>query len=217
MLFDAVNPVVTTFLRSLLSYLPNLFGGLLIFAIGLVLAEILKKILISFFNFFKLELLIKKTKLASEKEVKIWEEILAELLRWSVVILFLIPAAEVWGLPKVTIVLNQLLFYLPNVIVAVVIGFIGLIFANLVSDLVKHGVKTVGSTTSANTLAALAKFSIVFFTILIVMHQLGIAQDLIRILFTGIVAMLALAGGLSFGLGGKDIAREMLEEFKKKL
>lgn len=216
MLFDAVNPVISTFLRSFIAYLPNLFGGLLVFAIGLVLAEILKKILISLFNFFKLELIAKKTKLASEKEVKIWEEILGELLRWSVVILFLIPAAEVWGLSKVTIVLNQLLFYLPNVLVAVVIGFVGIIFANLVSDLVKHGMKTIGST-SANTLAAMAKFSIVFFTVLIVMHQLGIAQDLIRILFTGIVAMLALAGGLSFGLGGKDIAREMLEEFKKKL
>jgi hypothetical protein len=216
MLFDAVNPVINTFLRSLITYLPNFFGGLLVFAIGLVLAEILRKILVSLFNFLKLELLIKKTKLANEKEVKIWEEILAELLRWSVVILFLIPAAEVWGLSKVTVVLNQLLFYLPNVLVAVVIGFIGLIFANLVSDLVKHSVKTLGAT-SANTLAALARFSIVFFTVLIVMHQLGIAQDLIRILFTGIVAMLALAGGLSFGLGGKDIAKEMLEEFRKKL
>lgn len=216
MLFEAVNPVISTFLRSFIAYLPNLFGGLLIFAIGLVLAEILRKVLVSLFNFFKLELIIKKTKLAGEKEVKIWKEILAELLRWSVVILFLIPAVEVWGLSKVTIVLNQLLFYLPNVLVAVVIGFIGLIFANLVSDLVKHSVKTVGST-SANTLAVLAKFSIVFFTVLIVMNQLGIAQDLIRILFTGIVAMLALAGGLSFGLGGKDIAKEILEEFKKKL
>jgi len=216
MLFDAVNPVISTFLRSFITYLPNLFGGLLILAIGLVLAEILRKILVSFFNFFRLELLIKKTKIATEREVKVWKEILAELLRWSVVILFLIPAVEVWGLSKVTVVLNQLLFYLPNVLVAVVIGFIGLIFANLVSDLVKHSVKTVGST-SANTLAALSKFSIVFFTVLIVMNQLGIAQDLIRILFTGIVAMLALAGGLSFGLGGKDIAREILEEFRKKL
>ncbi len=49
------------------------------------------------------------------------------------------------------------------------------------------------------------------------MNQLGVAQDLIRILFTGIVAMLALAGGLAFGLGGKEIAKEILEELKKKL
>lgn len=216
MIFDAINPVLSSFWRSFYDYLPNLFGGLLILAIGLVLAEILRKIFISLFNFLRLDLLIKKTKLATEKEVQIWRDIIAELIRWAVVILFLIPSVEVWGLSRVTVVLNQLLFYLPNVLVAVVIGFVGLIFANLVSNLVKHSVKTVGAT-SANSLSALAHFAIVFFTILIVLNQLGIAQDLIRILFTGIVAMLAIAGGLAFGLGGKDIAREILEEFRKKL
>lgn len=216
MIFEAINPVLSSFWRSFYNYLPNLFGGLLILAIGLVLAEILRKIFITLFNFLRLDLLIKKTKLATEKEVQIWRDIIAELIRWAVVILFLIPSVEVWGLSRVTVVLNQLLFYLPNVLVAVVIGFVGLIFANLVSNLVKHSVKTVGAT-SANSLSALAHFAIVFFTVLIVLNQLGIAQDLIRILFTGIVAMLAIAGGLAFGLGGKDIAREILEEFRKKL
>lgn len=216
MVFEAINPVLSSFWRSFYNYLPNLFGGLLILAIGLVLAEILRKIFITLFNFLRLDLLIKKTKLATEKEVQIWRDIIAELTRWTVVILFLIPSVEVWGLSRVTVVLNQLLFYLPNVLVAVVIGFVGLIFANLVSNLVKHSVKTVGAT-SANSLSALAHFAIVFFTVLIVLNQLGIAQDLIRILFTGIVAMLAIAGGLAFGLGGKDIAREILEEFRKRL
>lgn len=216
MLFDTVQPVVSSFMSALIGYLPYFFGGLLIFVIGLALSQILKKLLASFFNFFKLDLLVKKTKLATEKEVKVWQEILIELLGWSVVILFLIPAAQVWGLSQVTIVLNQLLFYLPNVLVAVVIGFIGFIFANLVSDLVRHSVKQVGAT-SANTLAVLARYSIDFFTVLIVLNQLGIAQDLIRILFTGIIAMLAIAGGLAFGFGGRDAAKEIIDEFRKKL
>lgn len=216
MILDAVEPVVTSFTRAFISYLPNLIGGLLIFAIGLVLAQIFKKILSSFFNFFKFDLLAKKTKLATDKEVRIWQDILIEILGWATIILFLIPAAEVWGLSRVTDVLNQLLFYLPNVIVAVIIGFVGFVFANLVSELVHHSVKTVGAT-SANTLSALARYSILFFVVLIVLNQLGIAQDLIRILFTGIVAMLAIAGGLAFGMGGRDMAKDLLEEFRKKL
>jgi hypothetical protein len=56
-----------------------------------------------------------------------------------------------------------------------------------------------------------------FFTILVVLNQLGVAQDLIRILFTGIVALLALAGGLAFGLGGQTAAKEILEEVRNKL
>lgn len=196
--------------------MPNFFGGLIILLIGLVLAGLLKRILLSLFSFFKLSFLLQKTQLMSKNEVKVWEEVLAEILRWTVVILFLIPTLEVWGLSRATVVLNQFLFYLPNVIAAVVIGFVGLLVSNLVSDLVRHSFATMGAT-SANTLAVSTKWVIVFFTVLIVLNQLGVAQDLIRILLTGIVAMLAIAGGLAFGLGGKELAKDFLEELRSKL
>lgn len=216
MIVDTINPIISTFINSISSYLPHFFAGLLIFVIGLIISEILKRFLLSFFRLFKLKLLLSKWKVASEKEVKIWEEIFAELLRWSIVILFLIPAVEVWGLSQITGVFNQLLFYLPNVLISVVIGFVGIIFAHLISDLVKQSVKSIRPA-SAVILSAFARYTIIFFTVLIVMNQLGIAQDLIRILFTGIVALLALAGGLAFGLGGKDIAKELLDNLRKKL
>lgn len=215
-MFYEVNDIVSAFVRSVVSYLPYFFGGLLIFALGLILSQIVRRLLKSGFEFFKFDLLLKKTKLASQTDVTIWKDILIELLGWSVVILFLIPAAEVWGLPQVTVVLNQLLFYIPNVLVAVIVGFIGLVFAGLVSDLVRHSVHTAGSK-SSNALATLARYAIIFFTILVVMNQLGIAQDLIRILFTGIIAMLAIAGGLAFGMGGKELAKDLLDEFKKSI
>jgi hypothetical protein len=69
----------------------------------------------------------------------------------------------------------------------------------------------------AGTLSAFAKSTIIFFTVLVMMNQLGVAQDLIRIFFTGLVAMVAIAGGLAFGLGGKDTAKEILENLRKKL
>jgi hypothetical protein len=70
---------------------------------------------------------------------------------------------------------------------------------------------------TAKTIATVAHWAIIIFVGLVVLNQLGVATDLIRILFIGFVAMLALAGGLAFGLGGKDTAREVLERVKKKL
>ena len=206
-MINLVNNVLINFWHKFSNYLPDFFGGVLILIIGLVAASILKRFLLTILRFLKIERILEKTKLLAKGEVKIWEEVLTEILRWTVVILFLIPTLEVWGLSRATAVLNQFLFYLPNVIVAVIIAFIGLLASNLVADLVKHSIKTIGSS-SANTLSVLAKGVIVFFTILIVLSQLGVAQDLIRILFTGIIAMLAIAGGLAFGLGGKDIAKD---------
>ncbi len=214
-MFFLLNDIIVSTFQKIISFIPIFFTGLVIFTIGLALATLLKKILSSVFAFTRLDTVLQKTNLMNKQEVKIWEEVLGEILRWSVVVLFLIPTLEVWNLSRATVVINQFLFYLPNVIVAVIIGFVGLIASNLGNDLVKHSVKTIGST-SANTLAVFTKWLIIFFTVLVVLNQLGVAQDLVRILFTGIVVMIALAGGLAFGLGGKDIAREILEELKNK-
>lgn len=215
-MFNSTQDVITKFWLSVVNYAPDFFAGLVILLIGLILAGVFKKILLTLLSFLKVDVILEKTNLISKKQVMLWEEVLTEILRWTVIILFLIPTLEAWGLSQATEVLNQFLFYLPNVIVAVVIGFVGIIASNLVADLVRHSIKTLGSA-SANTLAVFAKSAIVFFTVLIIMNQLGVAQDLIRILFTGIVVMLALAGGLAFGLGGQTMAKELLEELKNKL
>lgn len=215
-MLELVNGVVSKFWIRFINYLPDFFGGLIILVMGLILSGVIKKFLQTILRFLRIDALLQKTRLLDKSEVKIWEEVLLEIIRWTVVILFLIPTLEVWGLSRATTVLNQFLFYLPNVIVAVVIGFVGLLSANLVADVVKHSIDTIG-TTSAKTLAVFAKGIITFFTCLIVLNQLGVAQDLIRILFTGIIAMLAIAGGLAFGLGGKDQAKELLDQLRKKL
>ena len=216
MLIDTVNSIVQPFWKSFVTFLPVLFGGLLILIIGLVVANLLKSILITLFSFLKLERLFQSTKAIEKGEVKLWEDVIAEIVRWTVIILFLIPTLQVWGLSEATTVLNQILFYIPNVVIAVVIGFVGLVSSNLLANVVRRTIKTLGSTT-ANTLAVFTKSVIVFFTILVVLNQLGVAQDIIRILLTGIIGMLALAGGLAFGLGGKDIARDLLSELTKKV
>lgn len=211
-----ITSLFSTMLGGLLSYLPQFLAGLIVLLIGLVVATISKHIILVFFKVVKIEKWLEEAKVAKEKDVRVWPEIISELVRWSVVILFLVPAAEIWGVPRVTDVLNQLLFYLPNVFVAVIVGLVGVVAANITHDIVKHGSKSLGSG-SANALAGVARYSILFFTALIVLHQLGVASDLVRILFTGIVAMLAIAGGLAFGLGGQDLAKEILKSLLKKL
>lgn len=213
---DLVNIVLVDFFRSIGSFLPNLIGGLLILIVGFLIGSIFKHLILTVFTFLKVDNLFQKTRLFGKGQIKVWIEVLTEIFKWMLIIVFLIPTLEVWGLSRATAVLNQFLFYLPNVVVAVVIAFVGLMAANLGADLVRHSVKTMGAN-SANSLAVFTRWSITFFTVLVVLNQLGVAQDLVRILFTGIVAMLSLAGGLAFGLGGKDVAKEILEELKKKL
>jgi len=215
-MIELINTILFDFFRNFGNYMPNLFGGLLILVVGLLIGSIVKQLILTVVTFSKIDLLFHKTKLIKKEEVNVWTEVLSEILKWMLIIVFLVPALEVWGLSRATSVVNQILFYLPNVVVAVVIAFVGILASNLTSDLIRHSVKTMGSTAS-NSLAVFTRGTIMFFTVLVVLNQLGVAQDLIRILFTGIVAMLSLAGGLAFGLGGKELAKELLEELKNKL
>lgn len=215
-MIDIINSILIDFIRKTTEFLPNLISGVFIILVGFLIGGLVKKLLLSLFSFVRLDSLFQKTRLIEKKEVKVWEEVLTEVLRWTIIVLFLIPAFEIWGLSRATVVLNQFLFYLPNVIVAVIIAFVGLVTSNLGADLVKSGARTVGAA-SASALAVFTKWLILFFTTLVVLNQLGVAQDLVRILFTGIVVMIALAGGLAFGLGGQTVAKEILEELKNKL
>lgn len=211
-----VTGVVVGALTSVGSYLPQFLGGLVVLLLGLFIATGLREVVLKLLSFLRVEEWFTQLsrwltvgKQAGAKRV--WSELLAELVRWSIVILFLVPAVEAWGLPRVTDVLNQVLLFLPNVFVAVVVGFVGFAIANLVNDLVRSAASGLGST-SARALGSIARYSVVFFTVLVVLNQLGVASDLVRILFTGIVAMLALAGGIAFGLGGQEWAKTTLKE-----
>ena len=131
-------------------------------------------------------------------------------------ILFLIPTADVWGLPQIVTVLNTFLLYLPNVFVAAIIALVGFVFARLSHDVILASTQGLSADTS-RTVASVARWAIIVFVFLAILSQLGVAADLVRILFTGFVAMVAIAGGIAFGLGGQGVAKDTLENLRRKL
>ena len=141
---------------------------------------------------------------------------MGEIIRWAIIFIFLVPASEILGLPQLSSLINGLVDYIPNVIVAVVVLMVGAILADILGELVSGTSQAIGAST-ANFLGVIAKYSVIVFSIMIALSELGIAATIINTLITGFVAMLALAGGLAFGLGGKDTASELLDSVKKNL
>jgi hypothetical protein len=198
------------------AFIPKFVAGLIIILIGIIVASIIKQVIVAILKSLKIDAFLKKYGVPELRDEFTWTNILAELVRWFVIIVFLIPTADVWGLPRITTVLNEFLLYLPNVFVAAVVALVGFVVARLVHDVVLVSAKRVDPRTGA-TIAQVARWAINIFVILAVLTQLGVAADLVRILFTGLVAMLALAGGIAFGLGGQNSAKESLEGLRKKL
>lgn len=197
-------------------FVPKFFAGLVILLIGIIISSILKRVLIEIFRTLRVETFLRKYGVPEMREEFTWTNVLSEIVRWFVIVVFLIPTAEVWGLPRITSVLNEFLLYLPNVFVAAVIALVGFVFARLTHDVILVSTKGVDAETAA-TIASVARWAINTFVVLAVLSQLGVATDLIRILFTGFVAMLAVAGGIAFGLGGQSAAKDVVEGLRRRL
>jgi hypothetical protein len=135
---------------------------------------------------------------------------IALVAKWFVRLIALMVAFDALGLPAVSELLRELLLWLPNLIVALVVLVIGGLAANALAGLVR-GSTTQAGFTNPGLLAAIAKGAVWAFAIIIAANQLGIATVVVNTLLIGVVAALALASGLAFGLGGREVAGRMLD------
>jgi len=220
--FESVNEVFTVTLNNTLAtialFVPRFLTGLIILLIGLIISSIVKQVLIQVFRVVKLDSLLEQYGVPATRVTAgvSWTVFFAEVAKWFIIIVFLIPTADIWGLGQFVVILNNFLAYLPNILVSVLLLLVGFVVGRLVHDLLLASVHGV-SQESSKTIAVVGQYSVIIFAVLIALNQLGIASDLIRILFAGIVASAALATGLAFGLGGKEAAKELLDRVMKRL
>lgn len=139
-----------------------------------------------------------------------------EIVKWFFIIVSLLAATNILGLVEVSQFLTEVLFYIPNVFVAALILLAGALVAKFMSGFIRASVKA-ASLASANILAAVTTWSIMIFAILAALVQLKVAADIVRIVIVGLVAGGALAFGLAFGLGGKKMAEDVLQDLKKRI
>ena len=133
-----------------------------------------------------------------------------EVVRWFVIIVFLLPSLNLVGLYDVSYFLrNDVLGYLPQVIVAAFVLIIAAVVAEALGKTVLATAKSINLKV-ANMLGTIAKYAVWIFAVIIALSTLGVATYYMSALFTAIVAMLALAGGLAFGLGGRDAAARFI-------
>jgi len=203
-----------------LVFLPNLIGALLILIIGWIIAAGLDRLVTQILKQIKLDTALNKIgvknffrKAGVDFETS---DFIGGLVRWTILLVAFLAAADIMGLAKVTDFLNQILAYVPNIFVAVAILLIGMLAANFFAHVVR-GAVGIAKIRSASFLAAITKWVIWIFTILVALNQLGIASMIINYLMMAIFFMIALAGGLAFGLGGQKAATETLEDMRKEM
>lgn len=204
---------------SVALFVPLLFGSLLMFFIGLVIAVTLGQLVEQIVRRLKINEFLRKLDIEKMLEKAGWRmdaaEFLGSLVKWFFVIVFLLAAANILGLTQVADFLRDVLLYIPNVVVSALILIIAAVVAHVVERLLRGSLMALGH--SASMVVPLTRWAIWIFAFIAALLQLGIAVTLIQTLVTGVVAALALAMGLAFGLGGKDAAGQFIDRMRNEM
>src|SRR3989338_2885814 len=204
--------------ETIVAYLPNVIGAIFVFFVGVMVALVLRSVVVNVIALLRIDDLSKRLEITSQFErfgLRLHiGELLGWIVKWFFIIIALIAATDILGWDQVTDYLQRVVLFIPNVIIAVIILLAGILLGNFVQRVVKTAVEA-ADLASADFLSGIAKWAILVFSFMAALVQLQIAPELIRVLFTGLVAMIAIAGGLAFGLGGKEHAHQFLNRLKK--
>lgn len=211
---DVFADSLTSLWTGVAEVVPNIILAVLIFIIGWLIATLLEHAVERLISAFKVDDLLAHTgldELTRKAGYKLdTGRFVGTLVRWFFIILFLQVSLNIVNLVQVTEFLNEVLLYLPRVVVALIVLFAGSLLADAMSKIVIASSKA-ADLNETDILGRVTRWIIWVFAIFVAMSELNIGQEVIVPLIYGIVAMLAIAGGLSFGLGGRNMVQDWLE------
>ena len=217
---EAITMSLLDLWTRFIDFIPSLLGALLIFFMGLIVAVALGKIAEKFITLLHVDQLIEKIKL-SEKfkdagiQIKV-SKFFGGLVKWFLILVFLMAATDILKLTQVSVFLNSVILYIPNIVIATIILSVAFLLGNFVFHAVRSSTRVAG-VVSAAFLATVAKWAIIVFGLLAALIQLGIATSLVNTIFMGLIAAISLAFGLAFGIGGKEEAGLILKKIREDL
>ncbi len=206
---------------GVIDFVPSLIVALVILAIGWAIGSAVSKAIAHFMKLIKFdealqrsgfEDIVKKSGLSLNSG-----RFLGGIVKYFIIIVFLVASFDVLGLTQVTAFLQQVVIgYIPQLIIAVLILLVGAVVGDVLSRVVSASSKTAGIH-QANFLGVVSKWAVWVFAILVALSQMGIAGAFIQTLFTGFVVAVSLALGLSFGLGGQSAASRAIEKIQHEI
>ena len=212
-----VSDSVQQGLDSLFGFIPNVIGFLVILIVGYFVARIVKAVVSKLLDKAGLDRHLHSGQTGEYVE-KISpgaspSRLIASVVFWFIFLFALSAAIGALQIPAVTAFMNQVLAYLPNVVVAVLIFVVAGVVAAAIAGLVA---KTMGDTPTGKVVASVVPALVMGIAIFMILNQLKIAPEIVQITYTALVGALALGLALAFGLGGREVAAEMLRNAYQK-
>lgn len=211
---------LTAGLARLFGAIPNIIGALLLLVIGWIVAGIVGNLFAKLCKAVHIDTVSTRVGAAGFLEqtgskLKA-SDIMGEIIKWVIRLVFIEMAAEQLGMPQVSQIINQILGFIPNIIVAIVILGVGAFLGKLLGGIV-HGGASEAKIGNADLLSRLTYGAVIAFAIIAALNELNVAPVVVNTLYIGLVAAVSLALGLAFGLGGRETAAKLTEQWAGQL
>jgi hypothetical protein len=222
--YNSTLLIVQPFLQGLVTVIANLILAIIVFIIGYLISVGIGKLVTEILKSLKFNKLFEKEgwkKALQRAEIDVDPSaFIGAILKWVFVVVSLLVAVDILKLTEFAGFLAAVLNYVPRVVVAILVFIVAVIISDIIEKIVRVTVERM-KVGYGYVASSIVKWAIWIFTIFLILDQLLPTSLLIKTLYTGIVygviAALALGIGLAIGLGGKDVAGEMLREMKKKI
>ncbi len=196
-------------LSTFFSFLPQLLGAIVILIIGYIVAKVLQAVVGRVLQSIGFDGWMEKggIKQFFDRAQSSYTpaSVIGRLVFWFVFIIALTMAADALGIPQVSAVLAQLIAFIPSIIAAILILILAALLANFVSGIVRGA-------TGSGILASVVRYAILVYAVFAAITELGIAVELTAPTFLILLGAVALAGAIAFGLGGREVAQEVLQK-----
>jgi Mechanosensitive ion channel, conserved TM helix len=214
-MIDTITTQFNAAIGGLIAALPSIIGALILLIIGWIIAGIVARIVTTVLERVGADRLFAQhgaQVYGSRTQSFTISKVVGEVVKWLIRLVFLVAAANLLGLTQISLLLNQIILWLPNLLVAAIILLIAPLIGRFVRGAIEVGAGQMGFT-NAGLLGRVAEIAIIVFAVIIAINQIGIAANLVNTLFIGLVAALALAFGLAFGLGGRSVAEQLWNDW----
>ncbi|HZJ93905.1 MAG TPA: mechanosensitive ion channel domain-containing protein [Thiopseudomonas sp.] len=195
------------------SFIPNLFGALILVILGFLAAKLLDTLLSKLLAKVGLDRLMSGTgltKLLARIGIKAQvSTLVGKIVYWFVLLIFLVSAAESLGLERVSATLDVLALYLPKMFAAALVLLAGILLAQLLNTMVKGAAEGVRLEYAAG-LGRIVQSMVIIISVSVAIGQLEIKAELLNYVVVIVLLTIGLACALALGLASKGIASQII-------
>jgi len=211
---------VREMLTKVAQFIPKLVGVLFILIVGWFIAKLIETLIVRTLKLIRMDTLSEKSGtsnfLAKGGIKYTLSELVGVLVYWIVMLIVIITALNALQWTVAAELLNTIVGYIPNIIVAIVLLVIGMFVSTLLGTVVRTAASNTGIT-QAKLLGQITQTVVIVFAVIISLQQLKIETGIIMNLINIIVAAICLGLALAFGLGCKDIAAKVMADVLERL